>query len=198
MSENVPSNLDNQVNDNNDENMNFIRDINRQSPFINEISYNQGQRIIKITAWRSLKYSLLLFLIIEIIEIIIAFTVFKKIPYLKWLFTLFLLPIFIPFFFLPVKAICKYDYNNKIFSSFISPVIPISYSCFSFNVKFKDIDFFYFFKIKKTGKKYYKIGVNTIDGEDHDIILGQDDSCSLEFDNRVLEIPGILKFFLRE
>ena len=153
MSENVPSNLDNQVNDNNDENMNFIRDINRQSPFINEISYNQGERIIKITAWRSLKYSLLLFLIIEIIEIIIAFTVFKKIPYLKWLFTLFLLPIFIPFFFLPVKAICKYDYNNKIFSSFISPVIPISYSCFSFNVKFKDIDFFYFFKIKKTGKK---------------------------------------------
>ena len=67
MSENVPSNLDNQVNDNNDENMNFIRDINRQSPFINEISYNQGERIIKITAWRSLKYSLLLFLIIEII-----------------------------------------------------------------------------------------------------------------------------------
>ena len=197
MAENELSNSNNQV-EVNDENINFIKDIYGSSPFVSEISHIQGERIIKITAWRGIYYSLIIFLVLEIIEIIIALTVFKNAPILKWLFIFFLFPIFIQFLFIPVKAICKYDYNNKTFSSHMSPVIPIPYPCSSFSITFNDIDFFYLFKIKKVGKKYYKIGVNTKDGEDHDIILGQDDKCSLEFDEKILSIPSIMKLYLRE
>ena len=197
MSENEPSNSNNQV-EANDENVNFIKDIYGPSPFVSEISHIQGERIIKITAWRGIYYSFIIFFILEIIEIIIALTVFKNAPILKWIFIFLLLPIFIHFLFIPVKAICKYDYNNKTFSSHMCPVIPIPYPCYSFSISFNDIDFFYLFKIKKAGKKYYKIGVNTKDGEDHDIILGQDDKCSLEFDDKILNIPSIMKLYLRE
>ena len=199
MSENDLSNINSQIENPQEENMNFIPgNNNMQSPYIKEKSHIQGERIIEIIAWKSIYSSLIVFIILEIIEIIIAFTLFRKITFLKWLFILFLFPIFIPFLFIPVKAICKYDYNNKIFLSHVSPVIPITYSFYSNKINFEDISFFYFFKINKAGKKYYKIGINKKDGEDHDIILGQDIKCSREYDNKVKQIPFILKTYLRE
>ena len=201
MSENEPSNINNQIEVPQEENMNFIQGNNNnnlQSPYIKEKSYSQGERIIEIIVWKSIYYSLILFLILEIIEITIAFTVFRNINFLKWIFVFLLVPIFIPFLFIPVKAICKYDYNNKIFSSSVSPIIPITYPFYSNKINFENISFFYFFKIKKAGKKYYKIGINKKDGKDQDIILGQDIQCSREYDEKVKQIPFILKSFLRE
>lgn len=200
MSENNPSNINNQIEVPQEEEMNFIpgNNNNLDYPYIKEKSHAQGERIIEIIAWKGIYYSLLVFLILEIIEIIIAFTLFRNITFLKWIFLFLLIPYFIPFLFIPVKAICKYDYNNKIFSSRVSPIIPITYSFYSININFEDISFFYFFKINKAGKKYYKIGINKKDGEDHDIILGQDIKCSREFDNKVKQIPHILKTYLRE
>ena len=185
-------------NDGNAANLNLMQDINDASPFIKEKDNSQGTRTIEIMAWKGIYYSIYILLAIEAIQVLIAFTVMRKIPFTKWLLILILLPFIILFLFIPVKAICKYDYNNKKFSSYITPIIPIPYSCYSININFSDIAFFYFFKFMKCGKKYFKIGINSVDGEDHDIILGQCNACSLEYDKKLNQIPFLLKLYLRE
>lgn len=195
MSQNDLSNLNNQ---NDAQEVNFVQDINGPSPFIKEKSHSQGTRTIEIIAWKGIYYSLYILLGLEAIYILLAITLFRNIAFVKWLFILIMLPFIILLLFIPVKAICKYDYNNKKFSSYTTPVIPIPYFCYSISINFSDISFFYFFKFRKYSKKYYKIGINTIDGEDHDIILGQCHACSLEYDIKLNQIPSLLKLYLRE
>ena len=183
-------------NDNNNDNINLIQDIQGPSPYIKEISNLHGERIIKIIAWKSIYFALILFAILEIIEIIIALTLFRKI-FIKWLFIFLLVPFMIMFLLIPINAICKFDYNNKTFSSYITPIIPIPYCFYRIKVQFEDISFFYFFKIKKLTKRYYKIGINLVNGEDKDIIVGQDHTKDSKYDPKLLIIPKILKSYLR-
>ena len=201
MSENEQNNINNQFNSNQMEENNLFlsKEGTFQSSYIKELKYSKGEsRIIQITGFKGIYYIFLFFLILEIIEIIIAFTILRRISFLKWLLTLNLLPFIILFLFIPVKAICKFDYNNKIFTSYITPIIPIAYPFYSHKVDFNDISFFYFFKIKKLSKKYYKLGINKLNGDDCDIILGLDASCSTKYDPKLFLLPSIFKSFLME
>ena len=192
---------ENELNNDNipqNENINFIQDLQGPSPYVKEISNEHGERIIKITAWKSIYYALLLFLVMEIIEIILGFLLFKN-NYMRWLFVFLLVPFIIVFLLIPANAICKFDYNNRTFSSYVTPVIPIPYPFFRVKIQFEDISFFYLFKIKKSynKKKFYKIGLCHIDGEDKDIIMGQDHKCSRTYDPKLFLIPKILKSYLK-
>lgn len=182
---------------NNDDGLNFVNN-HEASPYIVEKSHSNGIRVIHIIGWKSLYYGMIVLLVMQLLLVIMAFTLFNDIPFFKVLFIVLNLPIIIPLLFVPVKAVCTFDYNNKKFSSCQYPIIPIPYTCFSINVNFSDISFFYFYKINQMSKKFYKIGINKMDGVDQDILLGQDHSCSTEFDPKITRIPSILKSFLRE
>ena len=192
MTEIDQDNPDNQINEDNN---NLIHNSESPSPYIKEIEHANGERIIQITGFKGIYYGLIIFGVLEIIEIIIAFTLLRKIPFLQWLIILILLPFVILFLFIPVKAICKFDYNNKIFSSYITPIIPISYPFYSHKIDFHEISFFYFFKIKKSSKKYYKLGINKLNGDDCDIILGQDHTISSNYDSKLCALPSIFKSY---
>ena len=202
MSENDPSNPNNQVEVPQGENINLINNNNNNnnntSPYIKEISHSQGERVIQIMAFKSILGALLILLVAGIIQAIIGLVLFRNIPFLKWLFVFLMLPFIILFSLIPIKAICKYDYKNMKFSSYIYPIIPIPYVCFTKHVNFNEISYFYFFKIKSLGKKFYKIGISKVDGEDLDIIIGQDHIKSQDYDNNLLQIPSLLKSYLRE
>ena len=194
MTENELNNND--LPQNNNDNINLIQDIQGPSPYIKEISNIHGERTIKIVAWKSIYFALILFVILEAVEILIALLLFRKI-FIKWLFIFQLVPLMVMFLFIPINAICKFDYNNKTFTSYITPAIPIPYCFYNIKVQFEDISFFYFLKIKKLSKRYYKIGINLVNGEDKDIIVGQDHTFRKDYDPQLLLIPKILKSYLR-
>ena len=201
MSENDPSNpnnSNNQIEAPQGEDINLINNNNNTSPYIKEISHSQGERVIQIMAFKGIINALIILLIFGIIQAIIGLVLFRNFPFLKWLFILLMLPFIILFLLIPMKAICKYDYKNMKFSSYIYPIIPINYFCFSNHVNFNEISFFYFFKVKSIGKKFYKIGISKVDGQDLDIIIGQDHVKLQEYDNNLLQIPSLLKSYLRE
>ena len=127
----------------------------------------------------------------------IGIFLFGKFPTLKYTFIFLMVPFILLILLLPVNAYCKFDYNEKRFTSYITPIIPIPY-CFNRNdIKFEDIAAFYYFRVPKCGKKHYKIGINKTDGQDADIILGQDGSCSREYDPNLIRIPYVLKRYLK-
>ena len=171
---------------------------NNSSPYVFEISHSEKVRTVKVIGWKGLYYSLIILLCVEILQCIIGFILFREIPSLKLAFCVMLLPIIIPFLFIPIKAICTFDYVNKVFSCYEMPILPIPYNFLKFSVNFSEISYFYFAKMKSLGKKNYKIGLNTHDGRDKIIIFGQDHKCSLEFDTKLTEIPVLLRHYLKE
>ncbi len=202
MSENDPSNpnnSNNQIEAPQGEDINLINNNNNNtSPYIKEISHSQGERVIQIMAFKGIINALIILLILGIIQAIIGLVLFRNFPFLKWLFILLMLPFIILFLLIPMKAICKYDYKNMKFSSYVYPIIPIQYFCLTNHVNFNEISYFYFFKVKSIGKKFYKIGISKVDGQDLDIIIGQDHVKLQEYDNNLLQIPSLLKSYLRE
>jgi hypothetical protein len=198
MSDNDPSNPNDQIEIHQHENANFIQNEDISSPYIKQVSYSDGIRTIKIIAFKGIYYALIIFAVLELIQIIISFTLLRNIAVLQWFLILLNVPFIILFLFIPVNAICKYDYNQRRFSSYITPIIPIPYCFYKNDISFEDISFFYLFKINKCRKKYYKIGINKKDGEDEDIALGQDHVVSTNYDENLNKIPRILKSYLRQ
>jgi len=171
---------------------------NIQSPYVSEVSHSGGVRNVSVIAWKGMYYAFIILLCVEILQCLIGFILFREIPSLKIAFCLMLLPIIIPFLFVPIKAICTFDYNNKVFSCYKMPMLPIPYKFLIFSVNFSEISYFYFAKMKSLGKKNYKIGLKTHDDQDKIIIFGQDHTCSKEFDIKLSEIPVLLRHYLKE
>ena len=190
---------DNQLDVPQGENVNFIQNDENSSlsPYIEEVSYIGAERIIKIKAFKGIYIGLIVLLVVEVVLIILAFTLVSSVPFAKWLLILNMIPFIILFLFIPDKAICKFNYNTKRFSSYLTPIIPIPCFFYKIDISFHDISFFYFFKIPKCTKRYFKLGINTKDGEDLDIILGQDSTLSKQYDEKLFKLPGILKSYLK-
>ena len=176
----------------------MIEDLEKDCTYISTSKSTKEFRIVELTTFGAMYYVLFLLIFLEIIESIIAFTVLKNDKFFKYFLTLPLLPyIIVLLFFTPVKAICKFDYVNRVFSSYMTPIIPIPNMFYSTNVNFHDIGYFYFFKIRKCNKKNFKCGINKIDGEDVDIAIGQDTYLSKQYDPKLIKLPAILKKYLR-
>ena len=173
---------------------------NNSSPYVSEVSVSHSEKVrtVKVIAWKGLYYALIILFVFEIIMCLIGFFLFREIPSLKIAFCFMELPMIILFLFVPIKAICTYDYVNKVFSCYKMPILPIPYNFLKFSVNFSEISYFYFAKMKSLGKKNYKIGLNTHDGQDKTIIFGQDHVCSEEFDIKLSEIPVLLRHYLKE
>ncbi len=171
---------------------------NLSSPYVSETSHFGGVRTVKVVGWKGMYYAVIILFCVEILQCLIGFLLFRGIPSLLIAFCFMLVPIIIPFFFIPIKAICTFDYHNKTFSCYKMPILPIPYNCLKFSINFSEISFFYLAKMQTLGKKNYKIGLNTHDGQDKIIIFGQDHTCSLEFDVKLSEIPVLLRHYLKE
>ena len=171
---------------------------NISSPYVSVKSHSGRVRTVSVVGWKGMYYALIILFAIEIMMVLIGYFLFKQIPSLAVAFSLMIVPIIIPFLFIPIKAVCTFDYVNKTFSCCKMPIIPIPYNCFKFCLNFSDISLFYFAKLKSLGKKNYKIGLNTHDGQDKLIIFGQDHTFNLEYDIKLSEIPVLLRHFLKE
>ena len=180
------------------EDLNNINNNNQESfPYIKEISFLYDMRKIKIFSWKGNIIALIIFLCIQLILTLVAFLAFNDNHFIKLVFCIVEVPSIIVFILAPSNAICKYDYTNKVFSSYITPIIPIPYYCFSTKVNFHEISGFFLNKIKKYNKKYYQIGVKLNDGSEQIIIVGQDHTCKSEFDEKLDYIPYILRALLK-
>ena len=127
----------------------FINNQNSSYPFIKEISYSNDIRKIKISGQKSLLIAVIVLLCVQAFMILIGFTVFKDIKPLKILFCIMELPFLFVLLIAPANAICKYDYNSKTFISYVVPIIPIPYMCFSSGlINFNEISGFFIKKRK--------------------------------------------------
>ena len=184
---------------NNSSNIDDLNPINdMDSIYITEISYKRGVRTIKITAFKNIYVILFILLIIQILDTVTAFTILREILFLKILFLFAITPFILFFLFLPINGICKYDYIHNTFTSYATSIIPIPCKCFYNKIYFQDINFFYLFKIQKFNKKYFKIGINSADGRDREIITGAIYNTSSYYKTQLSKIPSVLKYFLKE
>ena len=176
----------------------FNNNSNEPYPFVKELSYSDDIRKIKITGGKGMLYALYITLSMEVICVILGLTLFADIKPLKILFCIMQLPYMLIFLFSPADAICKYDYTNKTFVSYITPLLPIPYTCFFSNqINFYDIEGFFLSKSKNANKKYFKVGVRLQNGQEIIIYVGQDASCSCEFRKEIDFIPFILRKLLK-
>jgi len=174
----------------------FINNGNTEdNPYISEISYKNSIRKIRINTMKSNLIALIILFVLEIAFVIIGIFLFEN-KSLKIMFCTIQLPFIIIFAFAPCNSICIYDYISKTFSSYITPIIPIPYTCLSTKINFNEISGFYLQKFKRGTKKYYKLGVKSINETEQIIAIGQDTSCKLEFDNSLDYMPYILRALL--
>ena len=166
-------------------------------PYIKEIKYAGGIRKIKIKTSKAYLIGIIILLCSEAVFLIIGLTVFSDDKPMKIMFCTIQLPFILMFAFIPANATCEYDYATKTFSSYVTPVIPIPFGCFSTKINFSDISGFYLQKLKGGTKKYYKIGVKSDDGREQIIAIGQDTKCQGEFDKSLDYIPYILRALLK-
>ena len=174
-------------------------EINRDNPYVVEKSHSPGERIISVVSLKSIYIALIIFVVLQVGLIVLAIFLLDGLPVVQVLMSLMEFPLFLFFLFVPIKAIIKYNYSQQTITCYKKPIFPISYSCFAKTINFKDISFFYFLKIKSCCKKNYKIGIALKDSDDDiDLIFGQDAKISLEYDNKLYDIPAILKSYLKE
>ena len=166
-------------------------------PFVKEIKYTGDIRKIQIKTSKAYIIAIIIFLCIQAIFLIIGLTAFADNKPLKILFCTIQLPFIIMFAFIPANATCIYDYTTKTFSSYVSPVIPIPFGCFSTKINFNEIAGFFLHKLRGGTKKYYKIGVKGQDGRLQIIVIGQDTKCQTDFDKNLDYIPYILRAMLK-
>ena len=168
-------------------------------PYIKEISYENGVRNVKIVVWKSMYWAIVIFLVLEIIEIIISLFFYFS---LGLTFTAIglaccLLPIFIIFLLIPIGINCQIDYNSSNFTCQPFPTIPITYNFLKTSMSFNEINYFFIFKVQQFNKKYYKFGINKKDGDDLNLVTGQDASCSTEYDPKLKLIADIMNNWLK-
>jgi hypothetical protein len=167
-------------------------------PFISEMSYSGDVRKIKINSMKGPFIGLMICIGTQIIFIFVGLFAFDNKP-LRILFCTIQLPYIVIIALSPGNTICKYDYNSKIFTSYMIPTlpIPIPYPYFNVKINFQDISGFFVQKIKGGTKKYYKVCVKDKNDEEKIISLGQDTKCSTEYDERINFIPFILRAYLK-
>jgi len=175
----------------------FFYDQNTPYPHMKELSYENDKRKVSIGSIKAIKVALIIFIVSQIVFMLIAFLAFWENNPMKFVFCFIQLPFIIIFAFVPCNSICIYDYISKTFSSYITPIIPIPYTCLSTKINFNEISGFYLQKFKRGTKKYYKLGVKSINETEQIIAIGQDTSCKLEFDNSLDYMPYILRALLK-
>ena len=179
------------------EDINNLNNINQEPyPYIKEISDTNDIRKIKILGWKGLIIGIIILLCLQVVLMLIGFLAFDD-SFLRLFFCFLNIPYLLILLLAPAKAICTYDYTNQVFSSYVTPIIPIPYICFSTKVNFREISGFFLYKMKKYTKKYYQIGIRLEDGNDQIIQIGQDHTISKEFDKKLEFIPYILRALLK-
>ena len=175
----------------------FFNKVTDPYPFIKEVSYSSDSRKIRISTGKGIIIAAFILIGVQIIFTIIAFTVFADDNFLKMLFCFIELPFLLIILLIPAYTICIYDYNSKIFISYIIPIIPIPYLCYTRNkINFYDIEGFFLEKKLIVTKHYYKVGVKLKDGQQRVIMVGQEVQCERRHDRRDL-IPFILRRLLK-
>ena len=166
-------------------------------PFVKEVKYTGDIRKIQIKTSKAFLIGMIILVSIQVIFIIIGLTAFANNKPLKILFCTIQLPYILMFLLIPANATCIYDYTTKTFTSYVSPIIPIPFGCFSTKINFNEIAGFFLHKLKHGTKKYYKVGVKREDGRILVIAIGQDTKCQTDFDKNLDYIPYLLRTFLK-
>lgn len=167
------------------------------------IKNENGIRTSKIYVWKGIVISLIIFLVIEIIDVAISIFLLPNeeafFP-VKLVLCLILVPIFIPFLFVPIGIVCTFDYNNELFSCYRYTAVPfLNYkSCLEYKISLREIDNFFVYKFGLQTKKHYKIGIRRKDGQEDYLVSGQDHTFSMQFDPRIDQIEATLNHWLRK
>ena len=166
---------------------------------IKVISYENGVRNVKIVVWKGMYCAIVIFIILEIVEIILSlvFYFLLNLTFTAIALGCCLLPTFLIFLFIPIGINCQFDYNNSNFSCQPFPVFPVTYSFLKTSMSFNEINYFFIFKFRQLDKKYYKLGINKKDGDDLNLVTGQDASCSTEYDPKLKLIADMMNNWLK-
>ena len=176
----------------------FINNQKGPYPYIKEISYSNDVRIIKIKGQKATLITFIILACFQVVMVIIGLTAFKEYKFVKILFCVIELPFMLIMLIAPADALCKYDYNSRTFISYVVPIIPIPYMCFSTKtINFNEISGFFLKKKKTVNKKFYKIGVKLNDEDERIILVAQDPGCSSEYNEKLNYIPFILRRLLK-